>query len=263
MKSIYEARAANDATDSENRIHSDEVATAYGFEGGLVSGAVVFGYMTYLPVKAQGTAWFNDNQVELRLLKPAYDGEILTIEHEEHDDGSSETLCINNIVESLATLSSRHAALEVDGASEIPPASRVDPREEIAWKKLFTDKPAPAHVWHADPAHNLALAEQIHDDHEIYRGENAVVHPMWILRQCNAAFERSFILPAWLHVGSKLKLHRPLRIGEEIETRMVPTQKWEHKGHQFTTLHIPFLVNDEVRVEVEHTAIFRIAPPHA
>ena len=263
MKSIYEVEASNDAADSGNLIHTDEVASQYGFAGGLVSGAVLFGYMSYLPVKAQGRDWFTDNRVDLKLVQPAYDGEVLTIEHEEADDGAGETLCINSVRDTLATMASHHGRFPVAATSEIAPATHVEPRVEIDWKNLFTDKPAPAHIWHADPAHNLALATEIHDDHGLYRGENAVVHPSWILRQCNAAFERSFILPAWLHVGSSITFHKPLRLGEEIETRMVPTHKWEKKGHQFTTLAIPFIVAGEVRVEVEHTVIFRIAPPDA
>ena len=39
--------AFNQATDSENRIHSDEVARQYGFRGGLVPGVTVFAYLVH------------------------------------------------------------------------------------------------------------------------------------------------------------------------------------------------------------------------
>ena len=258
MKSNYEVQTFNDALESENRIHSDDIARRYGFAGALVGGVVVFGHMTYLPIKAQGVDWLEDNEVEVRFLKPAYDGDVLTIEHESQD-GSSETRCINTSKTLLATMTSHQGTRNPNPAWEIPPAREVEPRQEISWDNLYTDKPAPAHIWRADYATNLELTEQLHDDHGIYRGDGALVHPFWILRQCNAAFVRSFILRAWIHVGSKLQFHRPLRVGQEIETRMVPVDKWERKGHQFTTLYIPFIVNDEVYVEVEHTSIFRIA----
>ncbi|HKI74184.1 MAG TPA: hypothetical protein VJ998_06060 [Pseudomonadales bacterium] len=260
MKSIYEIQAFNDALESENRIHDDDVARRFGFEAGLVPGVVVFGHMAYLPLKAQGEAWMTNNQVEVRFLKPAYDGDILTIEHDT-DDGGSKTQCINAVKTLLCSMTSQHQSTAPDPAWQIAPANQMAERQEISWDNLYTDKAAPAHIWRADFGTNLDLAEQLEDDLEIYRNENAVVHPFWILRQCNAAFERSFILPMWLHVGSKIRFHKPLRVGQEIETRMVPIDKWENKGHQFTTLYIPFIVGDEVYVEVEHTSIFRIAPP--
>ena len=37
--------ARNPATDSENRIHADDVARRYGFRGGLVPGVTVYGYI--------------------------------------------------------------------------------------------------------------------------------------------------------------------------------------------------------------------------
>lgn len=258
MKSIYEVQTFNDALESENRIHSDDIAKRFGFEGALVGGVVVFGHMTYLPVKSEGTAWMTNNEVEVRFLKPAYDRDILTIEHE--DDGEpSETRCINFAKTLLATMTSRHGEFEPDTALDIEPATQPDPRQEISWDNLHVNKAAPAHFWQAEYEANLRLTEQIEDDHAIYRGDDAVVHPFWILRECNSAFMRSFILPAWIHVGSKLRFHKPLTVGQRIETRMVPVDKWENKGHQFTKLYIPFLVDDEVYVEVEHTSIFRIA----
>ena len=42
---------------------------------------------------------------------------------------------------------------------------------------------------------------------------------------------------------------------------MVPIRKWTAKGHKFTTTHVAFFVSDELYVEVEHTAIYDIAPP--
>mgnify|MGYP003312938934 CR=1 FL=1 len=38
--------AQNDATDSNNAIHSDDIAQKLGFTGGLVPGVTVYGYLT-------------------------------------------------------------------------------------------------------------------------------------------------------------------------------------------------------------------------
>ena len=55
MATDFTITALNDATDSENRMHSDEVAARYGFAGALVSGVNVFGYMTQPLVAEFGT----------------------------------------------------------------------------------------------------------------------------------------------------------------------------------------------------------------
>ena len=70
---------------------------------------------------------------------------------------------------------------------------------------------------------------------------------------------RMFFLPAWLHTGSRVILRKALRVGQSIEIHVTPIKKWERKGHQFIKLYIAMWNEDEVSVEVEHTAIFRIA----
>lgn len=67
-----EVIARNGAPDSENRIHSDEVARQYGFLAALVPGVTVYGYMVSQEFLERGT-------VHVRLLKPVFDGDHLRI----------------------------------------------------------------------------------------------------------------------------------------------------------------------------------------
>ena len=68
-----------------------------------------------------------------------------------------------------------------------------------------------------------------------------------------------FRLPAWLHVGSKIVFREPVWVGEEIEVRAVPVEKWRRKGHEFIEVYVAYVVGDRVKTEVRHTAIFSIA----
>ena len=43
---VYEVRTHNASSFSENRMHSDDVALAYGFKGALVPGVAVFSHQT-------------------------------------------------------------------------------------------------------------------------------------------------------------------------------------------------------------------------
>ena len=71
MTAGFTITALNDASESENRMHSDEVAARYGFSGALVSGVNVFGYMTQPLVATQGPDWFQQRGFSVRFLLPA------------------------------------------------------------------------------------------------------------------------------------------------------------------------------------------------
>ena len=53
----YRVVARNPASASENRIHADDVAQRYGFQGGLVPGVTVYGYACHALVQALGPGW--------------------------------------------------------------------------------------------------------------------------------------------------------------------------------------------------------------
>ncbi len=69
---MIQVTARNGAPDSENRIHSDEVAQQYGYAAALVPGVTVYGYMVTQEFLERGT-------VHVRLVKPVFDGDILLI----------------------------------------------------------------------------------------------------------------------------------------------------------------------------------------
>src|ERR1700744_4904692 len=75
----YHVEAFNTAKASENKIHDDEVAKKFGFGGGLVPGAIVYAYMTHLPVERWGRAWLEHGTAECRFSKPTYDGDHVTV----------------------------------------------------------------------------------------------------------------------------------------------------------------------------------------
>ena len=75
----------------------------------------------------------------------------------------------------------------------------------------------------------------------------------------NQVLVRQFVMPAWIHTGSDITFRRLLRVGEEIEVRAVPLEKWERKGHHFLKLHVAYVARGALATEIDHTAIFRVA----
>lgn len=248
--------ARNHSHASENRIHSDEVARRYGFRGALVPGVAVFGYMTRPLVERLGEAWLGDSQSAVRFLKPAYDGDTLSIELEERD-GGYRVQCLNQEGTLLAELTGRQGELpapESPQVFEAPPRPRE--RVEMTWDAVVEGQPYEPWHWQIVEDGNRTYASQVEDDLPIYRTAG---HPHWLLGIANRALTREYVMPAWIHVSSEIRFRRLLRVGDTVEVRAVPLQKWERKGHQFVKLYLAYRCDGTLTTEIFHTAIFRVA----
>lgn len=263
MPALYQVQAVNHSEQSENRIHSDDVARQYGFRGALVGGVQIFGYLSYPMVKSFGAEWLSRGTAEVRFLQPAYHGDWLSIESEASAGDAARTFqvrALNEAGELLATLSTSADEQPIDERATMIPADVNPTREEVTWDRLDVGEPYAAIHWQPDIEENLQHCAHTADDLEIYyEGDAPPVHPYYLLQQCNRAFSTRFVLPAWLHASSEIRFRRLLRVGQEIEIRTVPLEKWERRGHQFVRLYVAMWCGDQISTEVLHTAIFKIA----
>lgn len=279
----YRVRTHNASEHSENRMHSDEVARQFGFKGALVPGVTVFAHMTRPLVERYGEAWLRRGIAEVAFAKPAYEGELLTVTTRassadadaRQSPGSSpsgealgddeaahflELSCTNAEGVELARMRSHIATTSptADSRSDIPPAAPTGERPLAAWDLMEVGKPFPALAWKPTAADNLQWCADVRDDLALYRtGDDAPVHPGFVLRQANFALRNRFTLPAWIHTGSRIVFHRLLRTGREYEVRAIPEEKWERKGHEFVRLYVAVRCGSETFAEIAHTAIFR------
>ena len=255
----YTATARNFAVESENKIHSDEIAQRFGFTGALVPGVAVFGHLSMPLSRRWAERWLTNSFVTTRFLKPAYHGETLGLIDREREANSVGVECQNAAGVLLATaecaLDPKHPApaprAQVRGPEQ--PAARVD----ITWDTVRLHEPFAAYLWQPDAEHNHEYATRVEDFTPLF--EQGVLHPHAILSQANQALVRHFIMPAWIHTGSEIRFRKLLRVGDAIEVRPVPIEKWERGGHQWLKLYIAYLVAGEVTTEIYHTAIFRVA----
>jgi acyl dehydratase len=255
----YAVVAANHAESSENRIHSDDVAQRYGFSGALVPGVAVFGYMSHEVTRSLGASWLRHSITDLRLLKPAYAGDQLTIDIGETEEQGHRVACHNPNGVLLATLD----VLQPPTMPAPDPRWRIvsdapdPPREPIRWDVLDVHRPWRTFTWQPTVAENRDFTERVADELAVYA--TGLLHPHLVQHMANVVLVRRFMMPAWIHVGTVMHFRRALKAGDTIEMRTVPIDKWERKGHQFLKLYIAFVVDDTPAVEAWHTAIFRIA----
>ncbi len=269
----YRVQVVNQASASENLMHSDEMAQRYGFAGALVAGVTVFGHMTYPLVREFGVAWLSGRVVELNLNKPAYDDDWLDITSADTDSGVA-TECYNASKTLLATVTTgiKDLTSPSDPRAMMSPADRNPPREEITWDNFIVGAPFAAYTWRPDADLQRGALDELQDDLDIYTvdtlgapntlnkgGDGPPVHPLLIAKEFNAGFTRHWLMPAWIHVTTRITLRETLRLGDEVEIRTLPIERFERGGHQFGELYMAFLVDGRVAAEGTHRAIFKVA----
>ena len=260
----YQVRTHNQSTQSENKKHSDAVARDYGFKGGLVPGVTVFSHLTQPLAAHLGEEWLARGTADVNFLKPAYEEELLTIQSlqtkTEGGPPAYALTCCNEQQVELARMTATLAdvAPAPDPRGEIPPGATPAERPMVTWDLMEIGKPFPSLRWQPTAAENLQWCRDVRDDLPLYReGGASLLHPGFILRQANNALRNRFTLPAWIHAGSRITFHAPLRAGALYEVRAIPEEKWIRKGHEFVRLYVAIRSDAATLVEVLHTAIFR------
>ena len=252
----YQVVARNFSQSRENKIHSDEIAQKYGFKGGLVPGVAVWGHLTHPLVERLGEDWLSRSVSNVRFFKPAYHGDHLEVTCIE-DDGGYHVQCLHAgtlLAEMHSNLPRELPASADQALFEAAPKSRE--RVEIAWETVVENQPFEPWHWQVTEDGNQAYASEISDTLPIYR---ACAHPHWLLSTANRALTREYIMPAWIHVGSEIRFRELLRIGDAIEVKAVPLEKWRRKGHEFVRLYLAYHHNGRLATEIFHTAIFKMA----
>ena len=253
----YRVVAKNYSQSHENQMHSDAVAQQHGFQGALVPGVAVFGQLTHPLVERFGEQWLGHSISNVRLLKPAYDGDQLDITWREDTDGHH-VQCHNAGGELLAELTSSmpEQLPEAEPDSTFADASSSSQRPVIDWDSVQSGRAfAPWH-WQVTEERNRTHAVQIDDELSIYRN---LAHPHLLLSSANTTLTREFVMPAWLHVGSELRLRKLVKVTDVLRTQTAILDKWRKKGHEFARSYTTYHRHSELVSDIYHTFIFRVA----
>ena len=99
--------------------------------------------------------------------------------------------------------------------------------------------------------------DEIRETEPIYRAEE-LVHPGQVLRLANMALVQNVLLGPWIHVGSKVRNHTVVYVGEQLTLRSKITSNIVSKGHAIVEFDAIVIANGERSVaEITHVAIWR------
>ena len=225
--------AVNTAPDSENRMHADDVASQYGFRGGLVPGVDVFGYLCQAFEEVHGLDWRSHGWGELRLIRPFYDGESVTV-HGEESMGDWVLSAEGQDGGTRATL-----RLGLKNLSALP--------YELPDRPLPAERPAPSED-SLKPGTVMGSITKVL--------EHAT--PREMLEAANRILMANYILEPWIHTASKLQWFRPPQPGETVQVRAVVDDLFARKGHSMVRYSISYTVAQVPLLQVDHTAIWHL-----
>jgi hypothetical protein len=265
----WSAEAWNPVPESENRIHSDEVAKAYGFRGGLVPGVTVSAYLLHPAAVAWGRDWVERGQAHAVVHSPVYDRERFRVEVENATaHGYSARLFDPGGVHCAS------AEVTLPAEAPAPPKRRGDP-------VLTRDAPRPTasregmeglrkNGLAALPARwseGAEITRYLRDARAmapVYRPPGPA-NPAFLLGLTNWALGGNVEMSPWLHLETWSQHHRAVEPDTALVVESAIVDLFEKKGHEFVDVDVAIYPeeDDEAAASVRLRAIYRLRPPGA
>jgi hypothetical protein len=253
----YSVEAFNTAKASENKIHDDEVAKKFGFGGGLVPGAIVYAYMTHLPVERWGRDWLEHGTAECRFSKPVYDGDHVTVTATERDGVLDISLECRGIVCATGTAALPDAAPSPPPLADYRDVPQRSNRPPADPSSLAIDTWLGIEPLSVTPELIRQYVADVRETSPLYLAEG-LLHPVMVPHIGNFALNRNVTLGPWMHVGSKIEHFAAARAGDSLTVRARVVDNYEHKGHLFVDLDALIVANDTTPiVRTAHLSIYR------
>ena len=256
MLSPYTVEAFNTAKVSENKIHDDEVAKKFGFGGGLVPGAIVYAYMTHLPVERWGRDWLDRGMAECRFIKPVYDGDEVIVTATERDGVLDISLECRGVVCATGT-----AAPPIPAAP--PPLAEFRDVPQRPSRPPADEQSLAVGTWLGieplivTPELTAQYVADVRETLPLYQAEG-LLHPVLVPHIGNFALNRNVTLGPWMHVGSQIQHYAAARLGDSLGVRARVTGNYEHKGHLFVDLDALIVANNKTPIaRTGHISIYR------
>jgi hypothetical protein len=254
----YRVRARNTAPDSENRIHDDQTAAAYGFRSGLVPGVTVYGYLTVPVIQRFGVHWLERGGMRVRFLEPIYEGEEVV------------TTLTDNLASACRQDGTVCATGEVFWMHDEAPSLARYPEEPLPAERPPTSSAslAPGRILGTVRA-SLSLPDDAFlamQDEALPLYREGILHPAALLSLSNQVLIQNLELGPWIHLASELRHFNLARDGDQLAVRGRVEERFERRGHQFVVLDIVVVADGERIIQhVRHTAIYepRIGPAPA
>ncbi len=239
----YEVIAKNYGADHANKIHSDEGAARYGFEGALVPGVGLYAYLTRPVVDALGREWLERGAMSAKFVKPVYDGEKVQ---------ARARVAHNDPIELKLELFNPSGNLCAIGSAGLPNSSAAPDPNEYPFR-------APAQLRPASIA-SFSIGDALGSfefDLDLKGGMQMFLDN--VIAQANEILMRNIALGPWIHTASDARHYALARDGERLSLRGRVIDLYERRGHDLIVADLGlFGENDRPVAHIKHTAIIKL-----
>jgi len=265
---IHTVIAHNYASDSDNKIHSDDVAGDFGFRGGLVPGVGIYAYMTVPIVKELGVDWLERGAMSGKFINPVYDGETVTIQAKV-TDVDPVRIVISALNEAGELCGVGEASLPQDHLDEVHfydyplhptplESERLPP--EIA--QFEENQPLGTFEYSIDlknpDGEFTNFLDEVRDTSKIYHSKNPQCHPAHIANMANQMLIRNINLGPWIHTATDVRHHALPMHGEEVSLRGKIAHLYSKREHEIVVMDLAlFGEADRLITHLTHTAIIK------
>ena len=267
VPSSWQGEGFNQVPESENRIHSDEVAHAYGFRGALVPGVTVSAYLIHPAIVAGGEEWLARGRAHCVVHSPVYDRERFRVDVTEAGVTSYDAALSDDREVRCAS-----AQVSLPDGSPTPPILRGDPpivpdaERKTATRAVMEElREKGLSAMHVRWDGSNEITRYLRDPSEmpaLFR-DNGLANPSFVLALTNWILGQNVRMSPWLHLQTDSQNFRSISWGDEIVVEAAIADLFEKKGHEFVDLDVGIFVADTggAAAQVRLRAIYKMREP--
>lgn len=259
--------ARNSAAASENTIHDDAVARAFGFRGALVPGVTLYAYLTQLVVPFFGARWLARGAATVRLRRPVYEGDVVICSGAAVEQDGATRLELACTGEDGTAFASGAAWMPADdppdaGDGPLPDHDPPQPRPELTPDTVPFGVPLATLDGLLSPDDAAAYADETDDPSPWYRGPSPLgprlVPPGALASRQAWLLRRNFHFGPSIHAASEVRHLAPAPVGAVYRTGGVIRETFERKGNHYLVLDALTTADGVPVVRVRHTSVFKV-----
>ncbi len=272
----WSGEALNQVPDSDNRIHSDELARAYGFTGALVPGVTVSCYLVHPAVLSWGMPWLERGAAHVKVLSPLYDRDPFKVVISRAEYAADHGMYLA----SLYAGERECATGEIRLPHDLPPAPqrRGDPLITSGHEapeatpdsmEALQRHGCPAHHFEWSPRHEMArylreqgdMAPPLRTDGQ--QGSGGYANMAFLLGCANRHFAAVAQMSPWIHLETRSQNFMAVPSDTQLISEMTVLELFNRKGHDFADCQFHLFRADDGRCvcSIEQRAIYRMRPP--
>lgn len=250
--------------ESENAAHSSAGAQARGFRGSIVGGAIVYGQMIRPLIDRYGSQWLDRSVIDIRFKAPAYDDDEVEAVFETAAGPAFRVHARNRRGEELiamtADLPARDTLPPPDSRAGITPIDWEGDRVLGTYERMEIDRPFRTFRFTVTVEEQREYCRSTADEAPLYLdGPRPPAHPGIVMAQGSRVVANQFVMPFWIHAGSLLRHRRVIRVGDEVDLRCVPIEKWKRGESDWARFYQVYRVGGEPAIEVWKTSVIKVA----